>query len=193
MSYATRAIYCDVALVIGIGLFGLVVQQLAKAQCTVGARVIVERPFGRNLQSARSLNQILLGTFDERHIFRIDHYLGKQPVRDLVFFRFANAFLEPSWNRAFVKSVRITMAESFGIQGRSAFYDQIGTIRGVIQIHLFQVLANLAMEPPARYDSESVRDEKVKILEAIPALGPKDVMRGQFRGYRNGGRAGFQG
>jgi glucose-6-phosphate 1-dehydrogenase len=166
-------------------LFGLVVEQLGKSGNAKGARVIVEKPFGTDLTSARALNAILLGAFPEESIFRIDHYLGKRPVNSMFYARFANSMFEPLWNRTHVESVQITMAEDFGIQGRGAFYDQTGAIRDVVQNHLLQVLTNLAMEPPVRTDSESIRDEKVKVLKAIAPLTANDVVRGQFRGYKS--------
>ena len=165
-------------------LFGTVVEQLAKSGSAHDARVVIEKPFGTDLKSAQMLNGILLKSFDEPAIFRIDHYLGKRPVHSMIFFRFSNTFLESFWNRHLVESVQITMAESFGVQGRGAFYDGTGTIRDVVQNHLFQVLTYLTMEPPVRMDSESVRDEKVKVLKAIPPLEPVHIVRGQFRGYR---------
>jgi glucose-6-phosphate 1-dehydrogenase len=166
-------------------LFELVTENLTCANCSDGARVIVEKPFGTDLASARELDRILLGTFPESGIFRIDHYLGKQPVRNLLYFRFANIFLDSLWSRSTVESVQITMAEDFGVQGRGAFYDRTGAIRDVIQNHIFQILSNLAMEPPVRMDSESVRDEKVKVLKAIAPIDEKNLVRGQFRGYKD--------
>jgi glucose-6-phosphate 1-dehydrogenase len=166
-------------------LFETVVEHLHQSSCSRGARVIVEKPFGHDLESARELNRVLLNVFDEAHIFRIDHYLGKRAVNNVLAFRFANTFVEPFWNRNYIESVEITMAEDFGVQGRGGFYDQTGTIRDVIQNHLFQVLSNLAMEPPVSLDSDSVRNEKVKVLKAIPPIDERDLVLGQFRGYRN--------
>ncbi len=166
-------------------LFESVVEHLSQSNCGRGARVIVEKPFGHDLASAQELNRVLLSVFDEADIFRIDHYLGKRAVNNVLAFRFANSFVEPFWNRNYIESVEITMAEDFGVQGRGAFYDQTGTIRDVVQNHLFQVLSNLAMEPPVAFDSDSLRDEKVKVLKAIRRIDETNLVRGQFRGYRD--------
>lgn len=166
-------------------LFGPVVKQLHDSGCARGARVLVEKPFGRDLESARELNRILLDAFDEPSIFRIDHFLGKRPVDNLHFFRFANAFMEPIWSHKHIESVQITLAEDFGVQGRGGFYEETGAIRDVVQNHLFQVLTNLTMEPAGGADSESIRDAKAAVLKAIPSVSPGDLVRGQFIGYRD--------
>jgi glucose-6-phosphate 1-dehydrogenase len=166
-------------------LFGTVIEGLGSSGCSTGARVIVEKPFGRDLASAQELNRIVHSVFDERAVFRIDHYLGKEEVRNLSYVRFANSFLEPIWNRNIVDSVQITMAEDFGVQGRGAFYDGTGTMRDVMENHLFQIVAMLAMEPPVGSGTEAMRDEKVRVFKAMRALGSDDLIRGQFDGYRS--------
>jgi glucose-6-phosphate 1-dehydrogenase len=166
-------------------MFGTVVQGLANAGCAKEGQVIVEKPFGRDLASAQALNGTLHEVFDESAVFRIDHYLGKEAVQNLLYFRFANTFLDPIWNRHYVDNVQITMAESFGVQGRGAFYDEVGAIRDVVQNHLLQVIALLAMDAPVGRDPESMRAEKLRLFHAMRPLDPARVVRGQFRGYRD--------
>jgi len=165
-------------------LFGTVVEGLGRSGSAKDARLIVEKPFGHDLPSARKLNEIVHSVFDEPSVFRIDHYLGKEPVQNLLLFRFANAFLEPIWNRNYVDSVQVTMAENFGVQGRGSFYDATGAIRDVVQNHMLQVVGFLAMEPPLNTYHESIRDEQVKVFRSIRPLDADDLVRGQFRGYR---------
>jgi len=166
-------------------LFAPVIDNLEKSGCAQGARIIVEKPFGRDLASARSLNTTVHRVFGESSIFRIDHYLGKEPVQNLLYFRFANSFLEPIWRHEYVSSIQITMAETFDVADRGAFFDQAGTIRDVVQNHLLQVLSLLAMEAPSGRSPEAIRNQKFKVLDSLRPLRPEDVVRGQYRGYRS--------
>jgi glucose-6-phosphate 1-dehydrogenase len=166
-------------------LFSTVVEGLAKSGCTENARVVVEKPFGHDLASAQQLNQILHQHFREETVFRIDHYLGKEPVQNILYTRFANPMFEPLWNRTYIRSIQITMAEKFGVQDRGRFYDATGAIRDVLQNHMLQLLANLTMEPPTGEDHEAVRDQKAILLKAIRPLTHKSVVRGQYQGYRD--------
>ena len=166
-------------------LFGTVAKGLAQSGCGDNARVVVEKPFGHDLASAQELNRTLHQYFPEERIFRIDHYLGKEPVQNILYTRFANPIFEPIWNRNYVRSIQITMAEKFGVQDRGGFYDQTGALRDVVQNHMLQVLSNLAMDPPTGEDHEAVRDEKASLLKAIRPLTPESVVRGQYNGYRS--------
>jgi len=195
--YADPATYTKLKAAIGLSkspihylaippsMFASVVRGLRECGCAENGRVIVEKPFGRDLASAQALDRTLHEVFDESSIFRIDHYLGKEAVQNLLYFRFANTFLEPIWNREYIRDIQITMAEDFGVQGRGAFYEEVGAIRDVVQNHLLQVVTLLAMDAPVGHDSKTMQAEKLRIFRAMRPLDPKEVVRGQFRGYRS--------
>lgn len=179
---ASRPLYY---LAIPPDLFATVAEGLAHAECDKGARVVVEKPFGRDLASAQALNRTLHKSFPESAIFRIDHYLGKEPVQNLLYFRFANSFLEPIWNSNYIQSIQVTMAENFGMRGRGVLYEELGAIRDVVQNHMLEVIALLTMEAPIGREPDALRDEKQRAFQAMRPLSPADIVRGQFRGYRN--------
>ncbi|MBI3803102.1 MAG: glucose-6-phosphate dehydrogenase [Nitrospirae bacterium] len=179
---ASRPLYY---LAIPPDLFATVAQGLSHSGCDTGARLVVEKPFGRDLASAQALSRTLHQAFPESSVFRIDHFLGKEPVQNLLYFRFANSFLEPIWNSNYVRSVQITMAENFGVQGRGFFYEEVGAIRDVVQNHILEIVALLAMAAPSGRDPDALRDEKKRAFRAMRPLVPTDVVRGQFRGYRS--------
>src|SRR6266540_3683079 len=165
--------------------YPLIVKRLAESNLHHDAKIVIEKPFGHDLESAKDLNRALHEVFEESQIFRIDHYLGKETVQNILAFRFANGMFEPIWNRRYVDNVQITVAEDIGIEGRGAFYEQTGTIRDMVQTHLFQVMTILAMEPPVSFDPDRLRDEKVRVLRAMQPVEPQSVVRGQYIGYRH--------